>query len=310
LKAQLFIPEILRREYIEQTVIAVADERLAIEKSFDTIQALIGTRDDFRVPSDPEASAAAEARLQAFGNLILGQPMTDELYVSAAKRVIAKKPPVTKTDHGYKDCLIWESILRLARGTEVRFVTHDKAFLIDKSLRPELDAEARDHGISVIATNELEVVFRELKLQGTPGFSLEAAYAALLTQLDPVHYKLINQWSLSSLEPTAKSVAWPYYTEDASRLYVTFTLKYKAGSAVFNGIEYPGEHGVELSGSFSWFTDTETARDLQVELERLVGLDGSVIAENRTVYLTGGALTTGRREIPFATRGALLDEQK
>ena len=83
-----------------------------------------------------------------------------------------------------------------------------------------------------------------------------------------------------------------------------------AGSAVFNGIEYPGEHRVELSGSFSWFTDSETARDLRVELERLIGLDGSVIAENRNSYVTGGALTTGRREVLFATRGALLDEQK
>ena len=55
------------------------------------------------------------------------------------------RAPSSKSDHGYKDCLIWESILSVAVGGDVRILTRDKAFYDgEKSnkLAPSIVAEA------------------------------------------------------------------------------------------------------------------------------------------------------------------------
>jgi len=47
--------------------------------------------------------------------------------------------------------------------------------------------------------------------------------------------------------------------------------------------------------------------EMQVEQEALIASDGSVIAENRTVFLVAGSLTAGRRQVPFQVKRPLLE---
>jgi hypothetical protein len=139
----------LRLEYVEQTIAAVLEARESIDDGFSRVQTPVGHRDDYQVPND------------------------DELLVAAGRRVISKKLPTTKSDHGYKDCVIWECILRLERGTEVRFISRDKAFFTQGARSPELASEADAPGIHVVASMDLEPVLRELQSQGSPGFARE-----------------------------------------------------------------------------------------------------------------------------------------
>jgi hypothetical protein len=84
-------------------------------------------------------------------------PLTDDLLASAGRRTIAKLPPTSKSDHEYKDCLIWESILTLPSGSVVHFVSRDKAaFCTEDEFREELTMEARERGIQVHYHHSLE----------------------------------------------------------------------------------------------------------------------------------------------------------
>ena len=190
---------------------------------------------------------------------------------------------------------------------QVRLVTRDKAFLTDGALSNELGVEADGRGISVIASPDLESVLKELQRQGAPGFDVEGALKALNAELGAVHSKLLQQWSLSSLGPHVQVSFEPFYTEDPRRLYLTFRLRYGAGTAVVNGTEYSGDHQVELIGSYSFYPQEGEVKDLQVEHERLIASDGSVIAENRTVFLIGGSFVTGRRTVPYQIKRPLLE---
>ena len=304
---RFLVPDILRLEYVEQTIAAVIEARNSIDDGFTRIQTLVGHRDDYQVPNEVESRAAAEARLAELGPLFLPFPTNDELLVAAGRRVISKKPPTTKSDHGYKDCVIWECILRMERGTEVRFISRDKAFFTEGALSPELASEAGAKGIHVVASMDLEPVLKELQSQGAPGFDVNAAIISLNDKLGAVHTKLLQQWSLSSLGPGVSAELEPFYTENPARLYITFRLRYDAGTAFFNNTQYSGNHHVELRGSCVLYPQTMQVDELQVEHEALIASDGSVIAENRTVFLVAGSLTAGRRQVPFQVKRPLLE---
>jgi hypothetical protein len=92
----LFIPDILRQEYLEQTVAVVTDQRNQISIGYDRVLTLVGRHDDFQVPSDKDVSASVTARLGELETLTLGQALTDEMLADAGKRVIAKRPPCFK----------------------------------------------------------------------------------------------------------------------------------------------------------------------------------------------------------------------
>jgi hypothetical protein len=306
-KGKLFVPEILRNEYLEQTIESIAEARDEIDANYDRIQTLMGSRDDYAVPSNDDVRRAAESRISELSSLILeSSTTTDELLVSAAHRVIAKMPPTTKSDHGYKDCLIWENILRLPPDLDVRLVTHDKAFLSDSNIKPELKSEALARRINVIAYTTLESVLKELQLQvGSAVIEVAHVTSFLNDLLAPVHARLIAQWNLSSLGGGARVKMLPYYTQEVARLYVTFKLRYDAGEANVGGQQFIGNNYVELDGSFTWQPDGHIISDLQIQSEKLIAADGALIGENRTVFPSGAiAMFGSRRTVPYRVKKA------
>jgi hypothetical protein len=176
-KGQLFVPEILQREYIEQTRIAASEERLRASVAFANLKTLVGVRHDYPLLGDDAVDKRTLERLRTLEALILSAPMTDEVLAAAGQRSLQKKRPTSKTDHGYKDCLIWESVLRLPAGSEVRFVSRDsKAFFDGDRIAPELVAEATARGINILGCKELEQVLCELQAN-TPTLDLVAVEA-------------------------------------------------------------------------------------------------------------------------------------
>lgn len=302
-KGSLFVPEILRREYIEQTVATVQEMRQEIDSRFERLHALVGERDAYRIPSDRQVAAAAESRLQELTPLLREQPLTDEILLAAAKRSLEKRRPSIKSDHGLKDCVIWESILRLPTESDVHFVSHDKAFFDGEKLEASLDQDARKHSLVVTGHDKIEGVVRLLQ-DSEPPLDVARVLAVLNLALQRSIDKVMKQWNIGQIGPGTLIKMVPYFTEKLERTYVTFAQEYESGAAVVDSVEYVGTH-VVFSGSFHWYADTGELTDLQVESERLVGSDGSVIRDNRTIYARG-AIVFGRRPIPYVRKGPLL----
>ena len=104
--------------------------------------------------------------------------------MAAGNRTIAGQRPATKTDHGYKDCLIWESVLRLPSGSQVRLISKDMAFFDGDALHPELIKEAQERGITVVGCKDIERVVEELR-KANPALDLTALEAQDLAEQAP-----------------------------------------------------------------------------------------------------------------------------
>ena len=160
---RLLIPEILYQECMKQSLMMANEKRSAVSSALSTLATLLGVRLENPCPGNEAVKSGAAARLRALEALTIPDPLTAELQVAAGNRTIADRRPASKSDHGYKDCLIWESILRLPSGSQVRLISRDKAFFDEDALHPELIAEALERGITVVGYMEIARAVAELR---------------------------------------------------------------------------------------------------------------------------------------------------
>ena len=151
-KAKLLVPEVLRMEYIKQFVQA-GDEALQMAtKELDKLKTFCGYDISGLLPMPQFGEAQALEILAQLEDVIHTIPTTPELKVAAADRSIKGVRPTSKTDHGYKDCIIWESLLTLPEGAEVMLLSRDEAAFFDKGLlAPDLEKEAKEKGLLLTA---------------------------------------------------------------------------------------------------------------------------------------------------------------
>lgn len=162
---RLFVPDILRTEYIEQTLEAANAERQKYESASGVLGTLIGFRHQ-PLPNNEAINQTALDRLRALESITRNAPLTGEILEAAGRRSVAKRRPTSKTDHGYKDCLIWESVLRLPPGSDIRLVSRDdKAFFSGENLAQELSDDAQAKEIKVRAYKNIEDLIRDLQAE-------------------------------------------------------------------------------------------------------------------------------------------------
>lgn len=157
-KAKLVVPEVLRMEYITQFA-KVSEEALrCATKEAQRLQTLCGYRLVDFLPKAKFWEAQALEILAEQKDVIYSIPSTDALMVAAGNRSIGGLRPTSKNDHGFKDCLIWESLLTLPPGSEVLFVSRDEiAFFDEEALAPSLVNDAKGKGLLLTAFNHKKV---------------------------------------------------------------------------------------------------------------------------------------------------------
>lgn len=161
-EGKLLVPDILQTEYIEQTLEAVNEHRQKFEAASGVLATLIGVR-YAPLPSNDAIKQTAIDRLHVLESIVHRTPLGTEIYAAAGKRSVAKLRPASRDDHGYKDCLIWESVLRLPAGSDVKFVSRDKkAFFNGDQFAQELVDEARTNDIKVVGYKNVEDLLRDL----------------------------------------------------------------------------------------------------------------------------------------------------
>jgi len=162
---KIFVPGILRREYSEQTQ-AMAEEQFdQLQKPLAALKTLTGLPDQINPPGAEAVQQFVEDRLEQLFPITLVGPSIDDVAIAAAHRSVDKHPPTTKSDHGLKDCMIWEAILKLDHGTKAWLATNDNGFYAEgksDELHPKLRAEADALGIEVKIARKLEPIIEAL----------------------------------------------------------------------------------------------------------------------------------------------------
>ncbi len=121
------------------------------------------------------------------------QPIPDVAHESLVQRAVERRPPCDGNGNGYRDSLIWETILVIAaEGDDVVFVTNDTDFTIEeeedrRTLHPDLLADLEEAGVDVEVTvvADIHIAIREYLSQD------EAEIADLAQQ---VRLELLNEW--------------------------------------------------------------------------------------------------------------------
>ena len=151
-KAKLVMPEVLRMEYINQFIQAGNAALQKATAELDKLKTFCGYDISGLLPKPKFGEAQALEILAQLEDVIHTIPSTPELKVAAADRSINGVRPTSKSDHGYKDCLIWESLLTLPQGSEVMLLSRDAAAFFDNGvLAPSLWQEAKETGLLLTA---------------------------------------------------------------------------------------------------------------------------------------------------------------
>lgn len=151
-RAKLLVPEVLRMEYINQFIQAGNAALQKATAELDRLKTFCGYDISGLLPKRQFGKAQALEILAQLEDIIHTIPTTPELKVAAADRSINGVRPTSKTDHGYKDCLIWESLLTLPEGSEVLLLSRDAAAFFDNGvLAPDLGKEAKEKGLLLTA---------------------------------------------------------------------------------------------------------------------------------------------------------------
>lgn len=151
-KAKLLVPEILRMEYIKQFALAGDEALQKVVKEVDRLKTLCGFDLFGLLPKSQFGEAQGREILDQLEDVIHVVPTTSALKIAAADRTMENRRPTSKSDHGYKDCLIWESMMTLPVGSEVLFVTRDEVGFFDNgALAASLAKEATAKGLVLTA---------------------------------------------------------------------------------------------------------------------------------------------------------------
>lgn len=153
-QAKLLVPDVVMTEYITHFANVWAEAVGGAKPNLDKLEDLTGYKMKEFLPASEYGEPRALEILAQLKDVIHPVPLTDELMLAAGRRSMNGFPPTSKKDHGFKDCLIWESILSLPAGSEVLFVSRDKlAFFEGEKLAPVLKNDADTKGIKITAFN-------------------------------------------------------------------------------------------------------------------------------------------------------------
>jgi hypothetical protein len=111
--ASIGLPEVIEREVEKQILARMAEAADEITDQFGVIQAVMGARSQFSLPSPDDVRRAIMSRLEELDRLFVRVRFTQEHATRALDRVNAESAPNSKGNQQFKDSAIWEAILEL-----------------------------------------------------------------------------------------------------------------------------------------------------------------------------------------------------
>ena len=145
--AVLGLPEVIETEIMKQLVRLGNEAAADYAKAAQTLKHFTGV-DAFAAPSADQVEKAVAKKLRDIDRVVERVPITVEHTRAALVMVNAELPPNSHKNQQFKDSLIWQAILTLAKKYSVHFVTADFAFYqdrnkLEKGLAKNLQEESR-----------------------------------------------------------------------------------------------------------------------------------------------------------------------
>ncbi len=163
----LGLPEVIESEIRKQLLGVGLQAAGRIQQSFREISAIMGSHSPYTVPTSDQIAAAIESRLVELDPLVVRVPLKLKHARAALERVNLNLPPNAPGDQQFKDSLIWEAVLELARRRPVHFVTKDNGFYEgrkpDRGMAAVLIEECNTRKVEVHIYRELDTCLSALR---------------------------------------------------------------------------------------------------------------------------------------------------
>ncbi len=292
--ANLLLPEVVEREVLKHVLRFGIEADQQIEATYRQIKMLAGRRDDYRIPTPEDYSAAVVERFNELDDRLVRLPFTLDHARGALSRVIEGSPPNGTKNQQFKDSAIWEAAMEAASRGPVHFITRDKGFFDERNpskglalnLKEELAARATEIHVHWGADSFLSVIQQDLpSVEEAP---LVQAVIGLVTP--PVKQRAEREGGL--LGPVLRSEVQLFLTEMPSVLAVDFLLVYRVD------LEEDRSAKMAIEGSCSYDLRTGRPDDLKLDQITAAGEDGAPIPRLGAKFLHGLTAHFGRREIP------------
>ncbi len=306
-KRVLALPEVIEEEIKKHTckrgIEAVSD----IRANYRLIEQLMGSRDDFRVPSDNEFICRVDSRLSELNEFIYRTEFKLNHAKSALHRVLEESPPNGYKNQQFKDSAIWESILELAKDVDVDFVTEDKAFFKDSKpsngLASNLLEDCKKVSGKIRVFYQLPSYLDAIK-EELPSFNKEivaekindSIIADLSQRAVDKGYKLGN---------ISKSEIQVFLTEKPDVVAIEFEINYMTHEVVIPESEIVVEASLVVKGDCGYNIVAQEISDVKFDNIKMVTKEGESIPSYGNIFLAIGTAYQGRRTIPYSLREPL-----
>lgn len=304
------MPEVTEREIVKQAKAAGTEFTTEIEKNFRMLEALMGSRSTYSIPSADDIEEGARARLRELEPYFLRVPFTLEHANSALDRVNSGLPPNNPKNQQYKDSAIWEAVLVLARTYRVYFITNDNGFYKSpekppRGLADSLAEECKNIGGVVRLYRDISSCLEDLQADVAPldhdevvpaiervilPSFLEAAAAAR-------NFKLTGGRIGSSLSPFAM--------EKPDELAITFDLSYRLSDDAGDDDIKRLDASLTARGSCFYHQASKEVSSITMSAEIFSWTDQSGERHTNTNhYVTASTelVVGGRRTVPYTVR--------
>lgn len=297
-RAKIGLPEVVELEIIKHFVKEGLKAIDNISKGYETIEILVGSRDDFRVPNKDDLERSASDRLQQLEGIFHRVPLTLAHAKGSLLRIMDETPPNSFKNQQFKDSCIWEAILDLSNLYDVHFITMDKSFF---------EKGDPKKGVANQLMEDIDRIGKVIKVHfGIEEFLNEIRQQRPAFDKDKVEM-LIGNEILKTL-PESETQDWveigsiigskieAFLTEDHNQLAISFSVDF---SVTLRDLDSNSEFGGKavIEGECSLNVETSVISNIQFESIGTYRLDGTKL--KRSVYIHEGIVYVGRRTVPY-----------
>ena len=290
------MPEVVEEEIIKHVSKVGMEAVESINTAYRTVLILIGSADDYQVPSIKDFESAVKRRLEELHPLLKRVPFTLEHAKSALKRVNNETPPNGSKNQQFKDSAIWEAIFELSESCEIHFVTEDKGFFESRDprrgLASSLRTECADRNRNISVYPDLTSLLSVLT-NAAPPFDTEHLAHIISDQVasDLAEFGVTKDFFIGDIEAYNVSA---FLTERSDLLAIGFEFTFDAldiSDDSNDRMDY-----VVVIGNCSYNLDNETVFDLRLGTIEYHKTDGEIVGpkSNTTIFGAGG-ITLGRK---------------
>lgn len=305
--AKIGLPEVIEREIIKNTLVRFRGAAQAVHEGYRLIEAFMGERDNYSVPSEHEVEKRVMERLSELAGFIHRTPFTFNHAKNALSRVMEDAPPNGPKNQQFKDSAIWEALLELSCERHVHFITQDGGFFKDNKKKEEL-AE----NLLAEAGGRIQIYSDLSQFLNQIGEDIPALDRSEITEkIDRSIHDRMSQHAATGgykLDGLKKEEVSFYLTEKHDVLAVDFKFYYRIEGLTDSSVGHREIATLVVEANTSYLLESEAVGPTLFERISAIDENGENVRGVGAIFISAGMGVIGRHNVPYTFRERIHED--